>query len=254
MAQLPSPATHGGGAARRARLVLAAVAAAPLVGWAMAASAATTDAAAGPRAFSYSLMFSLLFLMLGPIKILAPFVAITEGAEPALKRRLATRSILIAAAAIAVAALLGRRILDNFGVPLPVLGLAGGIILFLVALQQVLQQYTPRPPAAASAPSMQLAFSPLAFPTIVTPYGIAAVILFVSLAPDTMTGASIYGVVVAVLAINWVAMLFAEAVLRWLGPTLQIFGVVLGMVQVALGLDVILRHLHALNIISLNGV
>lgn len=206
------------------------------------------------RGASSSLMFSLLFLMLGPIKILAPFVAMTQGADPILKRRLATRAIVVAAGAVAIAAALGRRSLDNLGVPLPVLGLAGGLILFLVALQQVLQQYAPRPQVPQEPPSLKLAFTPLAFPTIVTPYGIAAVILFVAIAPDTAAAMSIFGLVLIVLAIDWVAMLFAEAVLRYLGGVLQLFGVVLGVVQVALGLDVILRQLHVLGVIGLHGV
>lgn len=219
------------------------------------ATMAAEDVVAFPRAFSQSLMFSLLFLMLGPIKILAPFVALTQGADPVLKRRLATRATLIAAAAVALAALMGRRSLENFGVPLPVLGLTGGLILFLVALQQVLQQYAPRPPMARTEPpTMQLAFTPLAFPTIVTPYGIAAVILFVAIAPDNGTAASIFGVVLLVLAIDWVAMMFAETVLRRLGGLLQLFGVVLGVVQVALGLDVMLRQLHVLGVIPLRGM
>jgi len=48
-------------------------------------------------------------------------------------------------------------------------------------------------------------------------------------------------------------MLFADAVIRWLGALLQLFGVVLGVSQVALGLQIILRSLHNLGILSLDG-
>ena len=48
-------------------------------------------------------IFLMLFLMLGPIKILVPFVEMTHGSDPAFRRRLATRAILFSAAALALA-------------------------------------------------------------------------------------------------------------------------------------------------------
>ena len=206
------------------------------------------------QTFDWQTIFALLFLMLGPIKILGPFAAMTQGAEPGFKWRLATRAFLFAVAATGIAAAVGRRMLANLHIPLQVLALTGGLILFLVALQQVLQQYTPRPRAAPSEPpTLALAFSPLAFPTIVTPYGIAAVIIFVALAPDMTAGGLVIGLVLAVLALDWVAMLFADPVIRWLGALLQLFGVVLGVGQVALGLQIILRSLNNLGVFELRA-
>jgi multiple antibiotic resistance protein len=198
-------------------------------------------------------IFALLFLMLGPIKILGPFVAMTQGTEPAFQRRLATRAFLFSVAAVAIAAGMGRRMLASFAIPLQVLVLTGGLILFLVALQQVLQQYSARPPVRTEPPSFALAFSPLAFPTIVTPYGIAAVIIFMAVAPDATASAMVAGLVLLVLALDWVAMLFAHTVIRWLGAVLQLFGVILGVTQVALGLEIILRSLGRLGVVEAGG-
>lgn len=128
--------------------------------------------------------------------------------------------------------------------------LTGGLILFLVALQQVLSQYSgARPPERPEPPTLALAFNPLAFPTIVTPYGIAAVIIFMALAPDITSTGMISGLVLLVLALDWVAMLFAHSVVRWLGGVLQLFGVVLSVTQVALGVRIILRSLSNLGIL-----
>jgi multiple antibiotic resistance protein len=200
--------------------------------------------------FDWQMIFALLFLMLGPIKILGPFVAMTQGTEPAFQRRLATRAFLFSVAAVAIAGGLGRRMLASFAIPLQVLVLTGGLILFLVALQQVLQQYSPRPPVRMEPPSFTLAFTPLAFPTIVTPYGIAAVIIFIALAPDVASSGLVAALVLLVLALDWVAMLFAHTVIRWLGAVLQLFGVVLGVTQVALGIEIILRSLGRLGVVE----
>jgi multiple antibiotic resistance protein len=200
------------------------------------------------------MIFALLFLMLGPVKILAPFVALTKDTDAVFQRRLATRAFLFSVGAVAIAAAIGRRILDNFAIPVQVLVLTGGLILFLVALQQVLQQYSgARPAARAEPPTLALAFSPLAFPTIVTPYGIAAVMIFITLAPDGTTTGIIAGLVLLVLVLDWVTMLFAHRVIRWLGAPLQLFGVILGVTQVALGLRFILSSLGRLGVFQLQG-
>jgi len=210
--------------------------------------------AEGPE-FGARKIFLMLFLMLGPIKILVPFVAMTQGSDPAFRRTLARRAIMFSAAALALAGVLGRSMLENLEISLPVLALTGGVILFLVALQTVLQQSagTANPPHPASQPpDLKLAFTPLAFPTIVTPYGIAAVIVFATLAGNRYDAElTVAGIVLLILTLDWTAMLFAETILKWVGTALQVFAVVLGVTQVALGLQVIL---HSLAMIGVFGV
>lgn len=198
-------------------------------------------------------MFALLFLMLGPIKVLAPFMTMTQGATPEFRRRLATRAILYSAAALGLAGLIGQNTLENFAVPVPVLALTGGLVLFLVALQTVLQQFQGPMgrPSDGPPPGLQHAFSPLAFPTIVTPYGIAATIIFVTLANDIPSKLAVGGLLLAILALDWVAMIFAHVIIRYLGTALQVFAVVLGVTQIAIGLHVILRSLSQLGVFVL---
>src|SRR5690242_20618349 len=186
-------------------------------------AAHAADAGALP-VFGARKIFFLLFLMLGPIKILLPFVDMTKGTDAVFRRRLAGRAILFSAAALAVAGLIGRGMLENFNIPAPVLALTGGVVLFLVALQTVLHQFSPGPSTrnpAGSEPGLHLAFNPLAFPTIVTPYGIAAVIVFVTLAQDDLSlKLTVAAVTGAILILDWVAMLYAHAILKWMGTAL----------------------------------
>ncbi|WP_246723527.1 MarC family protein [Rhizobium sp. ARZ01] len=189
-------------------------------------------------------IFLMLFLMLGPIKILVPFKVLTGGYDPMLRRRIATRAILFSAASLAIAGLLGRTILENLEISLPVLAMTGGIILFIVALRTILQPNADLPVRRTERGQADpgLALTPLAFPTIVTPYGIAAVIVFATLAGDRQTeGLTVAGIVLLILALDWLAMIFAEIILRWIGTSLQVLAVVLGVTQAALGLQVILH-------------
>jgi len=195
-------------------------------------------------------IFFMLFLMIGPIKLLVPFVTMTRGTDLGFRRRLARRATLFSAAALAVAGVLGRGMLESFEISLPVLSMTGGIILFLVALQTVLQQSagpSPRLQRPGQVADIGSALTPLAFPTIVTPYGIAAVIVFATLAAGRYDREfAVAGIVLSILILDWLAMLFAEPIVRWTGTALQIFAVVLGVTQAALGLQLILQNLNVI--------
>jgi multiple antibiotic resistance protein len=200
-------------------------------------------------------MLIFFFLLLGPIKIVGPFVKLTAGAEPRFCRQLAVRGILLAAAALGVAALLGERILDNFRISVPVLAITGGLILFLAALDTVMRQFRrPAGPEAQDTPlSLSLAASPLAFPTIVTPSGTAAVIVFATLSPDWAGKLTIGLLLLVILLLDLIAMLYARAILKWLALPLYILGAVLGVIQVALGLNIILVNLSRIGVFPMTS-
>jgi multiple antibiotic resistance protein len=190
----------------------------------------------------------ILFLMLGPFKIFGPFVKITKNADPALTRKIAARAILFSIIALALTAFLGENMLKKYGIPVPILALTAGIILFLVALLNIIHQFNPPETheERAGNPSLAVAMNPLAFPIIVTPYGIAAVIVFTALSPDLngrlMVGAMVGGIMV----LNLLIMLFAKFLFKPLTLILPILGAVLGVIQVALGAKIIYNSLNAL--------
>jgi multiple antibiotic resistance protein len=183
-------------------------------------------------------LITLLFLMLGPFKILGPYAKITMNSTPVFSRQIAIRATLYASAALLLAGMLGQRILSNYDIPLPFLKLTAGFIFFLVALLAIIQQFNP-PPAhvdGTTTPTLGMAMTPLAFPTIVTPYGIAAVIVFIALSPDTGTKMKVAGVVVGIMALNLLVMLISRPAFKVLALILPILAAVLGIVQVAMGL------------------
>ena len=200
-------------------------------------------------------IFTFLFLMLGPFKIIAPLSRITKGTDVRFTRQIAVRATLFASLALLLAAVLGESFLSSYGIPVPILALSGGIILFLVALQTVLQQFAP--PTAHSeevagptaAPSLSMAMTPLAFPTIVTPYGIAALVVFLAMSPDLQTQLTIGAIVLAIMLLNLIVMILTPHIRPLLGAALAILGAVLGVIQVALGLQIIHNSLKALGVL-----
>ena len=76
-------------------------------------------------------------------------------------------------------------------------------------------------------------------------------IVFATLAGDSEGAAfTVAGIVLIILALDWVAMLFAEPILRRIGTVLQVFAVVLGVTQIALGLQVILQSLCMIGVLA----
>jgi multiple antibiotic resistance protein len=204
-----------------------------------------------PRTIEFTEMFTFLFLMLGPIKILGPFARLTHGGDETFAKKLAVRAFIFSCVALVFAAFIGEKSMRKYHVSVPVLAIAAGIILFLVALQTVMQQFDPNKLAHHEfEPSLRLAVSPLAFPTIVTPYGVAAVIIFMTLTPDFVTRSEIFGVLLGLMVLNLIAMLFAKPILKYAGMPLQLLGTVLGIIQVALGLQIIVLGLRGLGILA----
>ncbi len=81
-------------------------------------------------------------------------------------------------------------------------------------------------------------------PNIVTPYGIAAVILLGTLMPDSSW--SILGILLGIMALDLAAMIFARTLLRVVGFPLQILSTVMGVLQVALSVQMVVYGIRLL--------
>lgn len=195
-----------------------------------------------------SQIFTFLFLMLGPFKIIAPFAKITQEADKSFTQKIAIRAILVSSGALLLAAIMGNMMLKNLGIPIQILAISAGMILFLVALLNVIKQFSP--PLShhdhSEPPTMEMAVYPLAFPTIVTPYGIAAVIVFMAISPDLKSRLIIGAIILAIMAINLVLMLITKQIFKFLAIILALLGAILGVIQVALGFMFMYNQFRAL--------
>lgn len=183
----------------------------------------------------------ILFLMLGPFKIIGPYNKMTKDADPALVRQFSIRGILFSSLALLLAALIGENIISNYGIPIPIMGMAGGIILFLVAILNVIRQFGDYPSNEVKPEplNLKMAMYPLAFPTIVTPYGIAAVIVLMALIPDTKGKIMVGAMVLGIMVLNLLMMLLNKYTFKFMALVLPVLGAILSVVQVALGLQII---------------
>jgi multiple antibiotic resistance protein len=202
-------------------------------------------------------IFILLVVTLGPAKILAPFVQQTRDLEESALRRLAVRVFALSVCALLLGALLGSVMLTKWSISLPALLIATGIIFFLVAIRLVLAQYERESVASDSAspplPGNSWAASlRLTYPTVLTPYGIAAVIALLAATDDPARVRMILLLATAVMALNLLAMLYARSIMRGVALlVLQVLSSVLGVLQVALSVQIVLWALAEMGVIPL---
>jgi multiple antibiotic resistance protein len=197
-------------------------------------------------------IFTLFFVTLGPLKVLGPFVQRTRGLDDTAVRAIAVRAFVIATIAAVAGSLLGRAMLPKWHVSLAAMELTGGIVFFLVALKQLLEQYEPSQaaPAEALPASPTAAAARLVFPIVLTAYGIAAVIALLAQSDRPERTATILILLLLVMVLDLLAMLYARRIL--VGPTiivLQVLGAVLAVLQVGLSIQLILAGLRTLGVV-----
>jgi small neutral amino acid transporter SnatA (MarC family) len=154
--------------------------------------------------------------------------------------------------AVVAGGFLGRAMLGNFQVSIPALRIATGIVFFLVALNLVLEQYGPAPAPPPPLPSSPAAATlRLTFPLVVTPYGIAAVIALLASTTEVARFGLIVAILAGVMVLNLLGMLYARKLLHGVMVfVLQVLGAVLGVMQVALAVEFVIRGLERLGVIS----
>ncbi|MCE9624640.1 MAG: MarC family protein [Deltaproteobacteria bacterium] len=202
----------------------------------------------------WKILFTIFFVTLGPIKLIVPFAALTQGADWALRREIALRSFGISLLTAFGMFFFGKFFLENFRVGLDTVRLTAGLILFLGSLEILRRPAVPGKVAESPVPpSKSVAMIPMTFPNILTPIGVAAIVLLSYLAADQGGDATfqVLAMLVIVMGLNLVAMFGSSRILRWMGGTavLQILGGVLAVLQAVLGMQVIVNGLRGLGVI-----
>jgi multiple antibiotic resistance protein len=126
---------------------------------------------------------------------------------------------------------------------------AAGLIVTSTALLPIVWSGGAAAPAGTSKQTPeQLAVSPLAFPSMVTPRAVAVLIIFVAYFPTTEGKLTVLAVAAFVLLLNLIGMRFAQWFMEHVGMTpLLVLGAVFGVLQVALGVEMMANGWQAWN-------
>ena len=192
--------------------------------------------------------FVALFVVIDPIGLAPLFIALPRGAAPRARFIIGARAVAVAAGLLLLFGLAGEAVLDFLGISLPAFQIAGGILLFLTALDMLFDRRTKRREDQAHTLEEDPSIFPLAMPLIAGPGAIATVILLSGQAQgDPLYLAQVMGV--AALVLGGVLLLFslASPVERLLGPTgINVVTRLLGMLLAALSVQFVLNGILAI--------
>lgn len=187
--------------------------------------------------------FVTLFIVVNPIGVLPFFLGVTRKVTAGDQRMIAFNAVLTAFGVLLFFMIAGGFVLEKLGISLTAFQIAGGIVLFLVALEMV-RGGAGRAPEADGDP-MSLAVYPIAIPKIAGPATMLTVVLLTDdhrfdIVQLTMTA----GVLVVVLAIQLGILLAAGPVSRLIGRAgMSVIARVMGMFLIALAVHTILSAL-----------
>ncbi len=170
--------------------------------------------------------FVTLFVIIDPPGCAPIFASLTQGAGAAERRAMAVRSVLIAAGILLFFGLFGEDLLRKLGVSLAAFRIAGGIMLFLIAIDMVFEKRTQRRENRAqevnSTPEIEdISVFPMAIPMIAGPGSIASVMLLMARAEGLERSLAVLGALALILVLTLVALLAAGPLMRLLGHRVE---------------------------------
>jgi multiple antibiotic resistance protein len=193
--------------------------------------------------------FAMLFVVIDPPGCAPIYAGLTKGALPNQQRAMAIRAVMIATAILLVFALVGEALLRTLGISLSAFRIAGGIMLFIIALEMVFEKRQERREDRAEkvmqTPEVEdVSVFPMAMPMIAGPGSIATIMLLVSRADGPGQTAAVFGALALVLALTLLALLAAGPLMRILGAKIEsVITRLLGVLLAALAIQFVVDGL-----------
>ena len=178
------------------------------------------------------------------------FASLTSGAAAAHRRAMAIRSVLIAAGILLFFAVLGEDLLRTLGISLSAFRIAGGIMLFLIAIDMVFEKRTERRENRAQEVSASeaedVSVFPMAIPMIAGPGSIASVMLLMARSEGLNESLLVMAALGLTLLLTLLALLLAGPLMRLLGHKMEamitrLLGVILAALAAQFVIDGIER-------------
>jgi MarC family membrane protein len=184
----------------------------------------------------------ILLLVMDPVGNIGLFVSLLRHLEPSRRRLVILREVGIAFALLLFFVFFGRAILDLMGLSDSSLNIAGGVILFLIALRLIFKH--PEGVFGTDEDSNEPFIVPLAIPSIAGPSAIATVVLIVSRAPDRLPE---WIAALAAASLLTLALLLAgERIARWLGRRgLAALDRLMGLILTAIAVEMLLKGIES---------
>ncbi|SOC19830.1 MarC family protein [Rhodobacter maris] len=196
--------------------------------------------------------FVTLFVVVDPIGLVPLFLALTQGMGARMRHTVGLRALAIAALLLTLFGLFGDALLRGVGISMPAFRIAGGVLLFLTALDMLFERRTQRREGQSAEHPPDPSVFPLATPLLAGPGAMATMILLAGSGSGTVHMLAVLGVMVAVLACVFVLFLLSTPLERALGRTgTMVVTRLLGMLLAALAVQFILDGLKGAGLLAM---
>lgn len=195
--------------------------------------------------------FVTLFVVIDPPGCAPIYAGLVSGATTRQASAMALRACLIAAAILLLFALFGEQLLGALHIELNSFRIAGGIMLFVIALDMVFEKRTQRREERAekikATPEVEdVSVFPMAMPMIAGPGSIATIMLLMGRAQGTEQTVVILAALAAVLILTLVALIAAKPLMKLLGTQVEaVITRLLGVLLAALAAQYVIDGVKA---------
>jgi multiple antibiotic resistance protein len=166
--------------------------------------------------------FTSLLFIVDPVAVIPTYLVITQGNSVERRRRTALRACIAAGLLMTVFGVAGNAIFHIFGITLPAFRIAGGFILWLVALDMLRGERTTQESTEEIVEGQEkedVALTPLAMPMLAGPGAISTVMVLAGQARGVPGYIAVYGSIWVTAIICWLTLRAGDRLVTLLGQT-----------------------------------
>ena len=188
--------------------------------------------------------FTSVLFIVDPIAVVPTYLVITQGQTPAQRRVTARRACIAAMILLVTFAAIGRAIFELFGITMPAFRIAGGLILWLVAMDMLHGSRSTQEGTAEISEATakeDVAVTPLAMPMLAGPGAISTVMVLSGQARTTPQKVVVYGSILLALFIACVTLRAAERLVLRMGQTgIRVMTRLMGLLLAAIAVQFVI--------------
>ncbi|MFI5256032.1 MAG: MarC family protein [Gemmatimonadales bacterium] len=188
--------------------------------------------------------FTSVLFIVDPIAVVPTYLVITQGQTTAQRRVTARRACVAAAVLLVTFAAAGRGIFGVFGITMPAFRIAGGLILWLVAMDMLHGNRSTQEGAAEITEGRakeDVALTPLAMPMLAGPGAISTVMVLSGQARTTPQTIAVYGSILLTIVISWLTLRVGERLVMRMGQTgIRVMTRIMGLLLAAIAVQFVI--------------
>jgi multiple antibiotic resistance protein len=188
--------------------------------------------------------FTSVLFIVDPIAVVPTYLVITQGQDAAQRRLTARRACVAATIILVTFALAGKGIFGIFGITMPAFRIAGGLILWLVAMDMLHGNRSTQEGAAEIVEGQakeDVAVTPLAMPMLAGPGAISTVMVLSGQARTTPQTIAVYATILLTSLIAWLTLRAGERLVARMGQTgIRVMTRIMGLLLAAIAVQFVI--------------